>query len=107
MLYGSKTGHKLSQRAAGLLGATATEQKRTYDQAKGFYDIRSRIVHWKKVPPSAETLDRALEVGHNLACLTLASLINRTTPVQWADVMKSLLPDTQAYIAKAMSKRTK
>ena len=45
VLYGGMTGHKLAQRAAALLGTSATEQKRTYDQARGFYDARSRIVH--------------------------------------------------------------
>ena len=51
MLYGGMTGHKLAQRAAALLGEIAAEQKGTYDQAKGFYDVRSRIVHGKE-PPS-------------------------------------------------------
>ena len=100
------TGHKLSQRAAALLGETAAEQKRTYDQAKGFYDLRSRIVHSKK-PPSREVLDRELEAGRSLACLTLSSLLNRDAPLSWADVMRSLLPETQAYIATARSQRDK
>ena len=107
VLYGGTTGHKLSKRAAGLLGATAAEQKRTYDQAKEFYDARSRIVHWKKPPPSPDVLDKELEAGRNLACLTLASLLSRGAPLKWADVMRSLLPDTQAYIATACSQRNK
>ena len=97
VLYGGTTGHKLAQRAAALLGTSATEQKRTYDQAKGFYDARSRIVHWK-APPSLDILDRELEAGRDLACLTLATLLNRQEPLRWADVMRSLLPETQAYI---------
>ena len=106
-LYGGTTGHKLSQRAAALLGATAVEQKRAYDQAKGFYDARSRIVHWKKPLPSPDVIDKELEAGRNLACLTLASLLSRGAPLKWADVMRSLLPDTQAYIATASSRRDK
>ena len=58
MLYGGMTGHKLAQRAAALLGEIAAEQKGTYDQAKGFYDVRSRIVHGKE-PPSLDDLDKA------------------------------------------------
>ena len=107
VLYGGVTGHKLAQRAAALLGTSATEQKRTYDQARGFYDVRSRIVHSKKNPPSLDVLGTALEAGHNLACLTLASLFNRDAPLQWADVMRSLLPETQAYIAAAGRQRDK
>ena len=72
VLYGGTTGHKLAQRAAALLGETAAEQKRQYDQAKGFYDLRSSIVHWKKPSPSLDVLDKALEAGRDLACLTLA-----------------------------------
>ena len=72
VLYGGTTGHKLARRAAALLGTTATEQKRTYDQAKGFYDARSRIVHLEKEPPPLDVLDKALEAGRDLACLTLA-----------------------------------
>ena len=104
VLYGGKTGPNLAQRAAALLGETAAEQKRTYDQAKGFYDARNRIVHWE-APPSLEILDRELEAGRNLACLTLASLLNRQEPLRWADVMRSLLPETQAYIKTMRSQR--
>ena len=104
VLYGGKTGHKLAQRAAALLGTSATEQKGTYDQARGFYDARSRIVHWKKPAHSPDVLDIELEAGRNLACLTLASLLNRDAPLQWADVMKNLLPETQAYIETARSR---
>ncbi len=72
VLYGGTTCHKLAQRAAALLGTSVTEQKRTYEQAKGFSEARSRIVHCKK-QPSLDVLDKALEAGRNLACLTLAS----------------------------------
>ena len=107
VLYGGKTGHKLAQRAAALLGATAAEQNRIYDQAKRFYDVRSRIVHWKKPPRSPDVFDKELEAGRNLACLTLASLLNRDAPLPWADLMRSLLPETQAYIKAARSQRGK
>ena len=103
VFYRGKTGHNLAQRAAALLGGTAAEQKRTYDLSKGFYDVRSGIVHSKN-PPSLDLPDKtleALEAGRNLACRTLAILFNLDAPLQWADVMKSLLPETQAYIKKA------
>ena len=106
VFYGGKTGPDLAQRAAALLGGTAPEQKRTYDQAKGFYDVRSRIVHWE-APPSLDILDRELETGRNLACLTLATLLNRQEPLRWADVMRNLLSETQAYIARLRSQWNK
>ena len=100
VFYGGKTGHDLAQRAAALLGETAAEQKRTYDQAKGLYDVRSGIVHSKN-PPSLYLPEEALEAGRDLACRTLAMLFNRDAPLRWADVMKSLLRETQAYIKTA------
>ena len=105
-LYGGKTGHDLAQRAAALLGEIAAEQKGTYNQAKGFYDVRSRIVHGKE-PPSLDDLDKALEAGRDLACRTLESLLNRDAPLRWAEVMRSLLPETQAYIKTAKGQRDK
>ena len=98
VLYGGKTGHKLAQRAAALLGVCAAEQKRAYDEARSFYNVRSKKAHWKKSPPSREVLDRELEAGRGLACLTIESLLNRDPPLLWAEVMRSLLPKTKTYI---------
>ena len=98
VLYGGKTGHNFSQRAAALLGGSATEQNHRYDQAKGFYDLRSSIVHWKNAPYSPHVLGEELEVGRDLACLTLMSLLDRGEPPNWGDVMRGLLPATQAHI---------
>ena len=105
VLYGGKTGHGLAQRAAALLGEAASEQKHRYDQAKGFYDLRSSIVHWKNAPRSRAVLDEELEVGRDLACLTLMSLLNRGEPPKWADVMRGLLPETQAHIKARRDQR--
>ena len=101
VLYGDTTGDKRAQRAAALLGETAAEQKRTYDQAKGFYDVRNSIAHSKMSPPSRDVLDKELETGRNLACLTLVKLLNRDTQLQWVDVMRSLQPEAQDYIKAA------
>ena len=98
VLYGGKTGHNLAPRAAGLIGESAVEQKRIYDQAKHFYGVRSSIVHPKKPTPAPDLLQKELEEGRDLACRTLASLLKRDTPVQWADVMGRLCPETRTYI---------
>ena len=105
VLYGGTTGHKLAQRAAALLGGSATEQKHRYDQAKGFYDQRSRIVHSKNAAYSRDVLGEELEAGRDLACLTLMSLLDRGEPPKWADVMRGLLPETQAHIKATRDQR--
>ena len=105
VLYGGTTGHKLAQRAAALLGGSATEQKHRYDQAKGFYDLRSSIVHWKNVAYSRDVLGEELEAGRDLACLTLMSLLDRGEPPKWADVMRGLRPEKQAHIKATRDQR--
>ena len=109
VFYGGKTGHELAQRAAALLEGTADERNRTYDQAKGFYHVRSGIVHSTN-PPSIDLPDKtleALQAGRNIACRTIESLLNRDAPLQWAEVMKSLPSETQAYIKKARNQPDK
>ena len=46
-------------------------------------------------------LGSELQSGRDLACRTLASLLNRNAPVRWADVMKNLRPETRAHIVAA------
>ena len=99
VLYGGKTGTTLAPRAAALLGSTVAQQQCTYDQAKRFYRTRSRIAHRKKPTPATKMLPIELEAGRDLAGHTLASLLSRDTPMRWADVMRRLRPETQAYIA--------
>ena len=101
VLYGGTTGYKISPRAAGLLGSSAAEQMQTYDQARRFYGVRSRIVHSKKPAPEPGALGTELQAGRDLACRTLGSLLDRDAPVRWAHVMKDLRPETQAHIAAA------
>lgn len=98
VFYGGTTGRKLSPRAAGLIGENATEQKRIYNQAKHFYSVRSGIVHSKESMPTPDQIYKELEEGRNLACRTLANLLKRDTPVQWAEVMSRLRPETRTYI---------
>ena len=98
VLYGGATGRRLAQRAAGLLEGTAAGQQRTHDEAKGFYDVRSSIVHWKKMPPTRDVIEEALKVGRNIACRTLASLLSRDEALKWAVVVRGLLPETRKHI---------
>ena len=98
VFYGGEKGYKLAQRAAGLLEATAAEQIRAYDQATRFYSVRSGIVHPNKPRPASDVLEKNLEAGRDLACRSLASVLNRSAPVRWADVMRNLRPKTKAHI---------
>ena len=83
ILYGRKTGHKLAQRAAGLLGATAEQQIQIYDQARSFYNTRSRIMHMKQAPLPLEVLDAQLKEGRDLACMSLIRLLECDEPPEW------------------------
>ena len=103
VFYGGATGHKLAQRAAGLLEAGASAQKRTYDQATSFYRVRSSIVHLGKQLPSPDVLETELEEGRDLACHTLASLLSGAERPKWATVVRSLLPETRAHIKAVRS----
>ena len=107
VFYGGATGHKLAQRAAGLLEAGASAQKRTYDQATSFYRVRSSIVHLRKQLPSPDVLETELEAGRDLACHTLASLLSRAERPKWAAVVRSLLPETRAHIEAVRSQSAK
>ena len=106
VFYGGKKGYKLARRAAGLVGATAADQIKTFDQAKSFYSVRSRIVHSNKSRPEHDVLERELEAGRDLACRTLASVLERDTPVQWGDAENRLHRDTRQYIEAATQQRS-
>ena len=99
--YGGKTGHELAKRAARLLGAGATEQIRTYDQARQFYRVRSRIVHTEEPVPARGSLYRELEAGQDLACRSLRSLLKCDMPVNWAQVRPHLEREAEEYIERA------
>ena len=42
-----------------------------------------------------------IEAGRDLACRTLASVLERDTPVQWGDVQNRLYSDTRQHIEAA------
>ena len=73
IFYGGKQGHELAKRAARLLGADATEQIRTYDQARRFYTVRSRIVHAKEPGPAASGSNSSQGMNTGPSRITIAS----------------------------------
>ena len=101
IFYGGKKGHELAKRAARLLGADATDQIRTYDQARRFYGVRSRIVHTEEPAPGRDSLYGELEAGRNLACRSLRSLLKCEMPVDWEQVKPHLEPEAEAHVEQA------
>ena len=96
--YGGKKGHQLAKRAARLLGADATEQIRSYDQASRFYSVRSRIVHTEGPVPARDSLHGELEAGRDLACRSLRDLLKCDMPVDWAQVRPYLERKAEEYV---------
>ena len=96
--YGGKKGHQLAKRAARLLGADATEQIRSYDQARRFYSVRSRIVHTEGPVPARDSLHGELEAGRDLACRSLRDLLKCDMPVDWAQVRPYLERKAEEYV---------
>ena len=101
IFYGGKQGHDLAKRAARLLGADATEQIRTYDQARRFYRVRSRIVHSEQPTPAPDSLYGELEAGQDLAYRSLSSLLKYRMPVDWAQVRPYLEREAEDYVEAA------
>ena len=100
IFYGGKKGHQLAKRAARLLGADATEQIRTYDQARRFYSVRSRLVHTEGPAPARDSLYGELEAGWDLACRSLGSLLKCDMRVNWAQVRPNLEPEAEDYVER-------
>ena len=100
IFYGGKTGHKLAKRAARLLGANATEQIRTYDQARRFYSVRTSLVHTEEPAPARDSLYGELEAGRDLACRSLGSLLKCDMPVDWTQVRPYLEREAEDYVER-------
>lgn len=82
IMYGpikQKLALELAARAEHLLG-------QGMDQVKSFYEVRSAIVHGKKkIKGGRAAIDKALEDGRDLACLTLSALLSRGPIRNWDD----------------------
>ena len=101
IFYGGKTGHELAKRAARLVGADATEQIRTYKQARRFYSVRSCLVHTEEPASTRDSLYSELEAGRDLACRSLGSLLKCDMPMDWAQVRPYLEPEAEDYVEAA------
>ena len=87
IMYGpikQKLTHQLATRAERLLGQGTDKRGWISDRVKSFYGVRSAIVHGqKKIKGGRRTIDKALEDGRDLACLTLSELLSRGPVRDW------------------------
>jgi hypothetical protein len=82
-----ETTEKVSRRLAVLLASSREDMQKTYDDFKGFYDTRSRILHGDKIPAlSQETLREVSE----LARLAARNYFLLRKTLSEADVRKKL-----------------
>ena len=91
IMYGpikQKLTHQLSTRAERLLGPSTDQRGWISNRVKSFYGVRSAIVHGqKKIKGGRRAIDKALEDGRDLACLTLAELLSRGPIRDWDNHM--------------------
>ena len=87
IMYGPikhKLTYQLATRAKRLLGQGTDQRGWISARVKSFYEVRSAIVHGqKKIKGGQRTIDKALEDGRDLACLTLAELLSQGPIRDW------------------------
>lgn len=91
IMYGpikQKLTHQLATRAERLLSQGTDQRGWISDRVKSFYGVRSAIVHGqKKIKGGRRAIDKALEDGRDLACLTLAELLSQGSASDWDNPM--------------------
>ena len=91
IMYGpikQQLAQQLAARAERLLGQTPDKRDWISNTVKSFYGVRSAIVHGKKkIKGGRRAIDKALEDGRDLACLTLAELLSRGPVRDWDNHM--------------------
>ena len=83
--------HKLSTRAAWLLGASPEDRKKTLKDMKAFYKVRSKIVHGSTSTDRAD-LEQELTRGRDLADRTLTKLLTQGPVSDWDMLVVSGTP---------------
>ena len=91
IMYGpikQNLAYQLASRAKRLLGQGTNKRGWIANRVKSFYEVRSAIVHGKKkIKGGRPAIDKALEDGRDLACLTLAELLSRGPVRDWENPM--------------------
>lgn len=91
IMYGpikQKLAQQLAARAKRLLGQDPDKRAWISNTVKSFYVVRSAIVHGKKKTKGGrDAIDKALEDGRALACLTLAELLSQGPVRDWDNHM--------------------
>lgn len=99
-LKGPELTHKLSIRAAWLLDRGAKSRKETFADVNQFYRVRSSIIHGDAPRGGPDAVPAALAAGREIACLTLAKLLQRKEPMNRADWDALIVSDPAAPIAE-------
>lgn len=79
---GGEITHKLRTRAAWLLGTSPEDRYRIVQDMKTFYGARSAIAHGS-TKADREKFERALPLGRDIACQTLAKLLVQGPVSDW------------------------
>ena len=100
IMYGpikQQLAQQLAARAERLLGHDPDKRDWISNTVKSFYGVRSAIVHGKKKIKGGRTIiDKALEDGRDLACLTLAELLARGPVRDWDKLCGEASPNYPA-----------
>ena len=94
VMFGLRDGeltHKLSTRAAYLLGDTPAERVKLYEGAKRFYGARSRIIHgdWSRKRGKREELTEIGKCGYDLGRDAMLKLLERGAFPNWEKLVLS------------------
>src|ERR1017187_6067860 len=106
----SELAYRLALRVASLLGTDDISHKRLFKEMKGFYDLRSKIVHGSELKPKNESsLDQVPNLREHLRRVLLrymALLVNGIQPKQIEELLDEMVFDESAR-KKVYSESTK
>ena len=86
-LGGGEISHKMRTRSSWFLGRDAEERLRVMESVKGFYGVRSEIVHKGKRKASAGRYREWFHTGFDLAARTLFKLLKEGPPSNWEELV--------------------
>ena len=86
-LDGGELTHKLATRCAWLVGKDANERVQAYDGIRGFYEVRSAVIHGnrrkKKRRMTREHVEEAARLGYKIGRHALVALLERGRLPDW------------------------
>ena len=86
-LEGGEISFKLKTMATCFLETSTGGREWVFQAVKKLYDIRSAIVHKRKIPPSAEEKNEAFSKGFEVARRSVVKLLRDGPPPDWNKVV--------------------